>query len=490
MSKFVQAFFLIFIKTIFFFIFFPSCKTNQFISNSYSSCLKNHILPNPTMFDYSPLSSTLLQPVCEIFYNNQNFFPHVVDGLSFSTLISIPLECIFEESLIPKQIISPNANIVLWDYTHNIFLDFWILYKPHKPCGMIILPKSKYLDSSFYFLIIKKTFFINFIKNDYKKDINKHWDNFKTKNTLNDLTSYQINLIKSIIESYKNLYSFYPDDSVYTVFPIRSINGLFAPFLHYLEKRKEQITIDIFNQIHLKDYIPKKEGNVYKLQFREKILNSHPTIHIFYGGIGDLNYPIKLEYDNTIYVYIPQNIDKKYVNIILVNGNIIKLPSFRLLAQESNSIIISYFIFKNPFLNFVNDILIYENIHKIIGLYLKEFNIHRIYKICIQDKECIISTFYEPKIQHIISYDIPLLKSDGFNYNEIKLILNTLNFSDGEMILKTFSKQIKEDILDYSLYMKYKHKLMDHLNYNFKIHEFNFSIASYHIYDILNIIKK
>lgn len=491
MAKFVQAFFFIFIKTIFFFVFFNSCNSIQYISYSQSSCLKNHILPNLSLFDYSPVSSTLLKPECEILNENHSHLPNVIDGFSFSTFITIPSECIFEENLIPKQILSKNPHILLWDYTHNEFLDFWLLYQDKKPCGFLIFPRSKFSDSSYYLFIMKKTFFTNFLKNKYKKDELKLWDHFKNRNSLKQLNENHVNLIKSIIESYKNLYSFHPDESIYTIFPIRSVHGLFAPFLDYMDKRKQWISIDIYNKIFMKDYIPKEEGNVYKIQFREKLINSnYNSTDIIYAGISSFNYPLKRNYENSIYIYIPANINKNKLNIIIVNGNIIKIPSFRKIGQQSNSIIISYFIFKNPYLNLLNDIIIYENINKIIDVYLKEFKIHNIYKICIQDQECVISTFYENNIKDVIIYDIPLLNSTNFSYNQIKSILNLLNFSDEKIILNTLSRQLKDDIVDYSLYLKYKDKLKEYLNYNFTIYEFSFSFVNFHVNEIIDIINR
>lgn len=490
MLNFVQAFFVIFIKTIAFFIFFHSCASQTFKFNNQSSCFESGILPNPLLFDYSSINITLLESPCKMLRDNQNLSPTTIDGLSFSTFISIPSDCIFEEDNIPKKIFTRNAHILLWDYTHNEFLDFWLLYQSKKPCGFIIFPKSKFQDSSHYLFIMKKTFFINSLKKEYINDATKLWYDFKSKKTLNYLNQKQIHFIKTIIESYKNLYPFHPDESIYTIFAIRSANGLFVPFLDYIDKRKQWVSIEIISKKLMEGYIPEKEGYVYKINFREKALSPNHHIKILYAGVSNMDYTLKLDYENSIYMYIPYGIDKNILNIILVNGNIIKLPLFRKLAQLSNSVIISYFIFKDPYLNLLNDIIIYENINQILKVYFKKFQIIRIYKICIKDKECIISTFFQEKISNIISFDIPISRTPTFEYIEMKSILDTLKLTDGRMILNIFSKQLKNDIFDFSLYIRYKNKLSKHLNYDFTIHELNFSSLSFNIYELLNILKK
>lgn len=477
MLKKVQSFFLNFKKKcIFLLILFylsniiqnPKFYAYDFFL-SPDDCSKENIFPNIKFFKRSSLRTTLFEPVCKDFKAKENYYPMVIDGVSSTSPIIIKTECIFDKNKIPLNLSSNNPYFVLWDSNHNQLHSLSVRYNDKKQCGLIIFPEKKLSEGSFYLFLFRKRVFYDFLKQEYKLNIKKYWEDFKETQMLRDLDKDQEKMLKSIIKLYSDIFYFNPDENVYSVFPVRSYSGIFAPFLYFRNLRKEELDIDI-KEI--------EENLAYKIKFKEKKKNAK-NIKIYYMGIEDLDYNINYDYTNYFLIYVPKKIQKENLNVIISNGDIVSLPFFRNLAEEKNLVLISYYVFDRSYINFINDIFLYDNIDKILQKFLVKYNIKNIYKICFFDKECIVSTFYQNKIKKVFIHNVPDYIIDSFYKNYYydvhvnKNLFINRNLTSKE-ILNLLSTQLEEDLLRINYYMENKEKLIKYLNYQFDLYKINF----------------
>lgn len=215
-------------------------------------------------------------------------------------------------------------------------------------------------------------------------------------------------------------------------------------------------------------------GKLFLVQYKEieksKDLN---FITIPYLEFYDKKTNIKQDYLNQLYLFFPNLISNKSYNVIITNTNIINHSLFRKLAYDTNSIIVVYFVFKNPYYNFLSDIFLNHNILNI----LKEFNvlfINKIYKICLYDVECITSTFFEPKINQILLLEFPeeyknILKSHKYDYSFRKFSNKKKKHKlTQEERLEEYSFDFIKEIIEPYTYFYNQNKLKK-LNYDFSI---------------------
>ncbi|GIX41532.1 MAG: hypothetical protein KatS3mg129_1265 [Leptospiraceae bacterium] len=478
-----------------FFLFLSFCLINPYsnikkIAYEYflfeNRCFKEDLIPNFKWFKKSPIRTTLLEPDCNEIKKIEFYFPMVVDGVSIVSSIFIKTDCIFDKNKVPLKVISYNPYFILWDSNKNKFHSLWVQYIEKSNCGFVIIPEEKLNESSNYLFLFNIKAFYYFLKKDYRNNYKELWYNFKEEYRIKDLDKKEEELLVNLIELYSNIYYFNPDENIYTIFPVRSYSGIFAPFLYFRELRK-QVEIDILEIKNINQEIKTINSNVYKVTYKENKANQ---IKIFYTGIDNNNYSLAYYYKNNLVIYIPDNLKQDGLNILITNGDIISLPFFQGLAKETNSILINYYVFKDRYLNLINDIFIYDNLNRLLNRFVSNYRINQIYKICFYDIECIISTFYEDKIKNILVYKIPEYIIDAYKsgfYYDANININTIykfNFTMEE-IENLFLTQLKEDIFRIYLYRENKEKLDSYLNYSFTIHKIHF-LFNKNDYNIIN----
>jgi len=485
MLKKVQAFFLFSKKNFYFYLilFFSFCTTNNFKKQNFNhflfqeSCMNELLIPNIKMFKKSLLRPTLSELTCNTFKELEKFYPMLLDGISIASTIFIKTDCIFDKNEIPIKLNEFNPYIKLWNYHKNEFSSLKVIYKENQDCGFIVIPEQKLNESSYYLFLFQQRGFDHFLKKELKLNSKDLWKTFKNNFVLNKITKDQENLLVNIIDSYSKNYYFNPDETIYSVFSVRSYSGIFAPFLYFRDQRKH-VEMNIIKKEILLEESKFGNGNVYKIQFKEK---KQSNISIPYIGMEENFNNLNYHYHNYLKIYIPEKVKNDSINILITNGDIISLPFFKELSNKTNTIIINYYVFKDKYLNLMNELLIYDNIYKILNQFIKNFYIIKINKICFYDLECIISTFYEDKIENVFVYKIPEYFLDSYNnnyyydanLNMTYFIKEKFTFTEKE-IKDILSQSLKEDIFRIYLYTENKKKLKNHLNYNFSLRKINF----------------
>lgn len=481
----VQLFFLILNKKkqfsfILLFLFVVYCQIQKKYHNNFfknfiikESCVTNGIIPNLTFFSKSLLRSNQFEPNCKFLKSIESSFPIIIDGVSIYSSIWMPISCKLEKNYIPSRFKS-NLEFFLLNLTYSKFENFFLIYKEDRECGLEIIPLDGFKENSIYALYLGKNQFFQFLKSNYKNEIDKEWNKYK------ELLSLKIEdqELKKSLESFKKTikenFNFNLDSGIYSVFPIRSFSALFPSFLYYLEMRNKNLEIQILSkkEIH-KNFNDEFSGKVFLLQYKEKEKSKDLNfITIPYLDFYDKKINIKQDYINQLYLFFPSFVSNQSYNIIITNTNIIDHSLFRKLAYDTNSIIVVYFIFKNPYYNFLSDIFLNQNVLNI----LKAFNIlfiNKIYKICFYDVECITSTFFEPKIDQLLLFKIPeeyqnILKNQKYDYSFRKFSnIKKKHTLSKEKRLEEYSLDFIKEIIEPYAYFYNQNKLKN-LNYDFR----------------------
>ncbi|MFN3604064.1 MAG: hypothetical protein ACK4UJ_05075 [Leptonema sp. (in: bacteria)] len=437
-------------------------------------CFTYSIIPNYSFFSKEPIRTNPYRPVCKHLQTIENSYPFFVDGISIYSTIWIPTKCVLEKQNIPTKI-ELNYDFFIWNTNANEFLNFYLLYKDTKECGLILFPSSPFKENSLYVFYLGKHQFYEFLGSKYKKNLEAEWQILKNSLELKVKNPETIQLIEFIKSMFWQRFNKNLDSGIYSLLPTRSFAGLIPSLYYFIKQRSQNLDIKILTKkiIH-KNYKNEYSGKLYLIQYREKNRTESISFTIPYLDFYHKKLELKKNYINQIYLFIPERISHlKEKNIILTNTNILDLSIFRKLSYDTNSIIIVYFIFENPFYNFLTDIFLYENLPSI----LKEINIDsykKIYKICLFDEECITATFFEPNIHKVLISKIDgnyegIINNIPWNYTLNKFSYYKKNIDLNLKIL--FNESIKDYLKEAtSLYVyTYNQKKLKQLNYSFSI---------------------
>ncbi|MCS7204277.1 MAG: hypothetical protein NZ853_01110 [Leptospiraceae bacterium] len=422
-----------------------------------SECRNFSFFPNISFFRASPLRPNQFQPACDEFVEIEDEISTIIDGFSFYSPIILSSVCFFDKSKIPDFVYSfSRGSLILWNATYNEFYDFWIEYIEEPECQLWILPKIPYKEKSMYVLVLKKKEFEQFLKPKYYNQKDEIWEDFKSRFHI------QSDFHKRVMHLFKEYHNQEISQDVVIVFPVRSSHGIISPILQmrgFLKKAEIQITKKI-------SIYEKRKKKTYEIEFRlSKYPEESEEIHYVNPKIKE-----KLKKRHfKFYFFYPDDISEK-TKILVSNVNLWKYDLYQELLFNNQYVLISYEPFQDAFLNFISDILIYENMSNFINEINKKIKTSNITKICSENIECLISSFYQDKVDLVILHqihDLDLINERKQSFVQKSQILK--KWKKAKNLSNFYKELLISDIYKMSLYFSQRRKLQPYLNYDFKI---------------------